>query len=98
MLDATDAFTGEFRQDVSQDSGESIVRGTLSRALARGRLELGAETAINTLDGHTGITSDDGTGATPVDLPNADLSVKETRGEAFASHVWPLSDLWSLFS
>ncbi len=98
MLDATDAFTGEFRQDVSQDSGESIVRGTLSRALARGRLELGAETAINTLDGHTGITSDDGTGATPVDLPNADLSVKETRGEAFASHVWPLSDLWSLDS
>jgi hypothetical protein len=97
-LGPTDVFVAEFQQDVSQDSGESIVRGTVSRALGRGRLELGAETAVNTLDGHTGITFDGGTGPDPVDLPNADLSVKETRGEAFVSHVWPLSDLWSLDS
>jgi hypothetical protein len=97
-LDASDVFASEYQQDVSQDSGESIVRGTISRALTRGRLELGAEAAVNTLDGHTGLTFDDGTGPAPVDLPNAVLSVKETRGEAFASHVWPLSDLWSLDS
>ncbi|HTU67922.1 MAG TPA: TonB-dependent receptor [Steroidobacteraceae bacterium] len=98
LLDADDAFDSEFDQDVRQRSGESIVRGTMSRALAAGRLEIGAETAINTLDGHTALTLDTGGGAAPVELPNADLRVKETRGEAFASHVWRLSDLWSLDS
>jgi hypothetical protein len=97
-FDANDVFTSEFQQDVSQDSGESIVRGTLARALTSGRLEFGAEAAVNTLDGHTALTFDDGTGPEPVDLPNADLRVKETRGEAFVSHVWPLSELWSLDS
>jgi outer membrane receptor protein involved in Fe transport len=70
----------------------------LARALASGRLEFGAEAAINTLDGHTALTFDDGTGPDPVDLPNADLRVEETRGEAFVSHVWRLSDAWSLDS
>jgi outer membrane receptor for ferrienterochelin and colicin len=97
-LDAADAFESEFRQAVSQDSGESIVRGTLTRALASGRLEIGAEAAINTLDGRTALTFDDGTGPDPVELPNADLSVKETRGEAFVSHVWRLDENWSLDS
>jgi hypothetical protein len=97
-FDAGGEFTSEFQQDVSQDSGESIVRGTLSRALASGRLEIGAEAAINTLDGHTNLTFDDGTGPAPVDLPNADLRVEETRGEAFVSHVWRLSEPWSLDS
>jgi outer membrane receptor for ferrienterochelin and colicin len=97
-LDAVDAFESEFRQHVRQDSGESIVRGTFSRALARGRLELGAEAAVNTLDGHTALTFDDGAGPDPVVLPNADLSVKETRAEAFVSNVWRLDENWSLDS
>jgi hypothetical protein len=97
-LDAADVFDSEFRQDVRQDSGESIVRGTFARLLERGRLELGAEAAINTLDGRTALTFDDGAGPDPVDLPNADLSVEETRGEAFVSHVWQLDGNWSLDS
>jgi len=97
-LDATDIFDSEYQQDVSQDSGESIVRGTFSRLLTRGRLEFGAEAAINTLDGHTILTFDGGGGPDPVVLPNADLSVKETRGEAFVSNVWRLGDRWSLDS
>lgn len=97
-LDAVDAFTSEYLQKVTQDSGESIVRGTFSRPLSRGRLEFGAEAAINTLDGHSDLTFDDGTGPAPVVLPNADLSVKETRGEAFVSHAWRLDENWSLDS
>ena len=97
-LDADDAFVSEYQQDVNQDSGETIVRGTFARALANGRLELGAEAAINTLDAATALTFDDGTGPAPVVLPNAMLEVKETRGEAFVSHVWKLSDAWSLDS
>ena len=97
-LDAADAFVSEFRQDVDQDSGESIVRGTIARDLATGRLEFGAEAAVNTLDAHTALTFDEGAGPDPVDLPNADLRVKETRGEAFVSHVWRLADRWSLDS
>jgi hypothetical protein len=97
-LDANDQFDSEFDQDVRQESGESIARGTFTRALTNGRLELGAEAAVNTLDGHTALTFDDGSGPAPVDLPNAVLSVKETRGEAFASHVWRLSEAWSLDS
>jgi len=97
-LDAADAFDSEFRQHVRQDSGESIVRGTFARALASGRLELGAEAAVNTLDGHTALTFDDGAGPDPVVLPNADLSVKESRAEAFVSNVWRLGENWSLDS
>lgn len=76
---------------MNQDSGESIVRGTFARDLAAGRLEFGAEVAVNTLDARTALTFDEGAGPDPVDLPNADLRVKETRGEAFVSHVWRLS-------
>lgn len=97
-LDADDVFVSEFSQDVNQDSGESIVRGTFARDLVAGRLEFGAEVAVNTLDARTALTFDEGAGPDPVDLPNADLRVKETRGEAFVSHVWRLSELWSLDS
>jgi len=34
----------------------------------------------------------------PVTLPNANLSVEETRAEAFVSHAWRFAPLWSLDS
>jgi outer membrane receptor protein involved in Fe transport len=37
-------------------------------------------------------------GPQPVDLPNANLDVKESRGEGFVSHAWRISDRWSLDS
>lgn len=93
-LDAADAPVRAAFQQVATDSGESIIRGTLSRSISSGRFEFGAEIAVNTLDG-TGELSVDGA---PVLLPNANLSVKESRGEGFASHVWRISDVWSLDS
>jgi hypothetical protein len=93
-FDANDVPVSELFQQVFRKSGETIARGTFARDLRIGRLELGAEAAVNTLDGEQSLTVD-GAG---VDLPNANLSVEETRGEAFASHVWKLGDLWSLDS
>lgn len=98
LLDAEEQFIEEFRQDARQDSGESIVRGTLARELQNGRLEFGAEAAINSLEGETALTLDEGAGPEPIDLPNANLRVEETRGEAFVSHVWRISERWSLDS
>jgi outer membrane receptor protein involved in Fe transport len=82
-------------QTVDQDSGETILRGTLTRALGRGRLEAGGEVALNTLDGTSDLTEDTGGGAVTVDVPNADISVEEKRGEAFVAYATPLSTHWS---
>jgi outer membrane receptor protein involved in Fe transport len=79
---------------VATDSGETIARGTVSRNIGSGRFEFGAEAAINTLDGAQRLTVD----SAPVSLPNANLNVKETRGEGFASHVWRIDSVWSLDS
>jgi hypothetical protein len=78
----------------TRKSAETIARGTFARDVSVGRLELGAEAAVNTLDGEQSLTVD----GSAVALPNANLSVEETRGEAFVSHVWKLSGLWSLDS
>jgi hypothetical protein len=93
-LDAADIPISEAFQQVDTDSGETIMRGTASRNLDSGRFEFGAEAAVNTLDGAQQLTVD----SAPVVLPNANLSVKETRGEGFASHVWRISKVWSLDS
>lgn len=97
-FDALDAQVSEAFQHVGTDSGESIVRATFARNVDSGRVEFGAEAAVNTLDGEQLLTVDTGDGPEPVVLPNANLSVEETRGEAFVSHVWRLDDLWSLDS
>jgi hypothetical protein len=96
--DAQDVLLSESFQRVGTQSGESIVRGTFARNVGSGRFEFGAEGAVNTLDGEQQLTVDSGAGPVPVMLPNANLSVEETRAEGFASHVWKLSDLWSLDS
>jgi hypothetical protein len=88
----------EFFQRVASDSGETILRGTFARNVDSGRLEWGAEAAVNTLESQQELTLDAGSGPLPVDLVNANLSVEETRGEAFVSHAWRLSDRWSLDS
>ena len=87
-----------FEQQVDQASGESIVRATFARALTDGRLEAGGEFAINTLNGELDLTLDVGAGPAPVAIPNANLRVKENRSEAFVSHVWNMSERWSLDS
>jgi hypothetical protein len=97
-FDAADLPQSEAFQHVGTDSGESIVRATFARNLDAGRFEFGAEAAVNTLNGAQLLTVDTGGGPEPVVLPNANLSVEETRGEAFVSHAWHISERWSLDS
>jgi hypothetical protein len=85
-------------QNLRRDSGETIVRGTFTLPLKRGKVEWGAEAAVNTLDGELTLLFDDGSGAIEVPVPNANLSVEETRGEAFVSHALQLGTHWSLDS
>lgn len=95
---ADDMQQRESFQQVRTDSGESILRGTFARNVDTGRLEFGAEAAVNTLDGAQLLTVDEGSGAQPVLLPNANLSIEETRAEGFVSHAWSLNERWSLDS
>jgi hypothetical protein len=97
-FDAADSQDSEFTQALRQESGETITRATFSRDSTHGRIEFGAEAAVNTLDGELDLTFDDGSGPAPVAVPNANLSVEETRGEAFVSHAWQINPRWSLDS
>jgi hypothetical protein len=94
-FDAADVLDSVFRRDVEQDSGESILRGTLARDLRGGRLETGAEIAVNTLDGRSHLTLDLGGGAIEIPVPNANLRVRENRAELFVSHSLELTPRWS---
>ena len=94
LADATGADLSTSAEHVFRKSGETIARGTFARNLGDGRLEWGAETAVNTLDGEQQLSVD----GMPVTLPNANLSVEETRAEAFVSHAWRFAPLWSLDS
>ncbi len=97
-FDAGDARDSEFTQRLARDSGESILRATLARDLSRGRLEAGAEAALNTLDGALALAFDFGAGPSPIEVPNANLTVRERRAEVFVSHAWRIDERWSLES
>jgi hypothetical protein len=97
-FDATQTVDSVFAQVLARDSGESILRATFARALSRGRLETGAEVALNTLDASMDLTLDLGGGPFAIPVPNADVRVEEKRGEAFISYGMPLATDWSLDS
>jgi outer membrane receptor protein involved in Fe transport len=81
--------------DVTEDtnSGESILRGTLSfRRSPQLGFEGGAEAAFNFLEGASALAVD----GAPIDLPSANVRVEELRGEAFATATWKPSPRWSL--
>lgn len=78
-----------FTQAIERDSGETIVRATLSRPLGTNhRLEIGAEGALNTLDQRLAATYDGGGGPVVIPILNSNLSVEERRGEAYLLHSW----------
>ena len=84
-----------YTQAVEQEAGESIVRGTLSRALGpQHRIEFGGEGAFNSLDQALAFTQN----GTPVAIPNSNVLVEEERAEFFGSHTWRPSDRWSVES
>jgi hypothetical protein len=97
-FDGEDIQDSEFTQALRQRSGETIARATFARELTVGRLETGAELAVNTLEGQMDLTADEGNGPVSIVVPNANLSVEENRGEAFVSHAWQINPLWSLDS
>ncbi|ANP47375.1 outer membrane beta-barrel protein [Candidatus Viadribacter manganicus] len=93
FLDNLNAPVGDFQQDIVQDSGESILRGTLSRSLGpRHRIEFGAEGAFNSLDQRLQLSGS----FAPPSFDNANVLVEEERAELFASHTWRPNDQWSV--
>ena len=77
-------------------SGETILRGAAEREFGENaRLALGGEAALNTLDQRLQLTEDDGSGPVPVDVPGANVSIEEWRGEAYATLGWRAWD-WRL--
>lgn len=86
-------------QEVEQESGETIFRASLARALnTRHRIEFGGEVAFNTLDQALAFTIDDGGGPTPIAIPNSNVLVEEERAELFGSHTWQPAERWSVES
>lgn len=79
-------------QQVEQEAGESILRGTLSRNLTpQHRIEVGGEGAFNSLD-QTLVFEVNGA---PEDIPNSNILVEEERAELFGSYTWRPSEAWS---
>jgi outer membrane receptor protein involved in Fe transport len=86
-VDARDrsADSGGAERSVEQSSaGETILRGVLRRTVGPVALEVGAEGALNTLDSDNRLFEDE----VETPLPGADVGVRETRAELFATGVW----------
>ncbi len=84
-------------QETAQDSGETILRGTLAHDWGRAHhLEFGIEGAHNSLDASLDLVQDDGSGPAPVNIPNANVLVEEDRYEGFVSYTWRPADHWSV--
>lgn len=82
-------------QEVTQESGETILRGTLSRAFGpRHRIEFGGEGAFNSLDQELDLTGNPPIGP----IPNSNILVEEERAEFFGVHTWRPSDQWTVES
>ena len=86
-----------FAQDIGRDSGETILRATLTRDLtATHRVEAGLEGAVNTLGQKLLRTLDLGWGSFPLPIPNSNLAVKEHRGDAYLIHRWTPDRRWTV--
>lgn len=93
FLTGAGAFDGDFFQDIRQESGESIARMSLSRALGEHqRIEFGGEAAFNSLDQQLALSGS----FAPPSFDNANVLVEEERAELFASHTWRPNDQWSV--
>lgn len=95
--DGSGALVETTIQHQNSETIETILRGTASRTLnAHNRVEFGGEGAVNTLDSVFSLTSDTGSGPTPVVIPNSNINVEEQRAEFFGVHTWTPTDRWSL--
>ncbi|GAN00154.1 hypothetical protein U91I_03819 [alpha proteobacterium U9-1i] len=90
-------LSSTFVQAQEQKTGETIVRGTLSRALnAQHRVEVGLESAFNSLDQTLVLTNDSGAGPAALAVPNSNVLVEEERVDGFVVHTWQPSPGWSV--
>jgi hypothetical protein len=88
-FEAGGVFDEAEREARDVESGETIVRAAAEREVGDGvHLAFGAEAALNTLDQTLALTEDDGGGPAPVDVPGANVSIEEWRGEAYATLGW----------
>jgi outer membrane receptor protein involved in Fe transport len=76
-------------RETSETIGRSVVKYRFSDELS---LETGAEAAYNKLDSTTGYTED----GLVQDLPAANVTVEEKRGELFGKAIWRPSQQWSV--
>ncbi len=87
LLDDDPVVVGGFEQLVKARRNETIGRLSWTRSNLLGfSFEVGAEAAYNTLDDHVDFVEIDENGnRVPVDLPIADATVKEKRGEVYVN-------------
>ncbi len=95
-FDSAGGFDFAFTQDIANESGETILRGSLSRAFGDHRIEFGAEGAFNSLDATLVFTLDEGGGPVVQAIQNSNVLVEEERAEAFAVHTWRPDDKWAV--
>jgi outer membrane receptor protein involved in Fe transport len=83
---------GGFEQVVDDKATEAVARLSWSKGIAGWSFETGGELVVNRLASEVALAelAPDG-GSTPIDLPLADVVVKEVRGEAFVTAGRPLS-------
>ncbi|HEX7944245.1 MAG TPA: TonB-dependent receptor, partial [Phenylobacterium sp.] len=78
---------------LGRDTVETIGRGVLKyRPTSTLSLEAGGEYAVNTLESHTGIS----TNGVPSAVPAANVKVQEDRSEVFAKTTWRPGATWTL--
>ena len=85
LIDEGGQVVGGFEQLIDAKRNETIGRISWTRSNLFGMsFEVGAEAAYNTLDDHTTLDAIDENGdKVPIDLPIADATVKEKRGEVY---------------
>jgi hypothetical protein len=84
-----------FAQTLARDGLEAIARATASRQVGAHRVEAGLEGAVNTLDAAMTLVGGPPDALVPIDVPNANVRVREHRVNAFLSHVWTIDSDWS---
>lgn len=97
--DANGAQTELLSQQRRDQSAESIGRASLGWRLSDAhRIEFGGEAALNTLDAHTDLSVDSGSGPVAIPLDAANVRVEEERYEGFLTWNWKVTPRWTLES
>lgn len=78
--------------DLDRETRETILRGVLKRRISQAlSFEVGGEAALNRLESQTRLTVQ----GAAVELPAANVTVEETRGEIFGKAVWQPRPQWT---